>query len=213
MQRQGVEIMPMAGIGAEDDFFRLYVTTDYNTIDRRKVVVGIEIIGQHICCIGDAYLFETVEAIYFDLAAIVTRQHIPAVFKELYTVRLNREAVAFVVPEGTVGDIDHPVRFHRLEQGCKAVAPRGYFINKYAPLQRKVLADKVAHGKGVEHPLFQPVLVDSLGVGYVIEITANLLAVDDDAELVEYCIAPAVECRTVERVAAAQIFIALPFVG
>ncbi len=76
-----------------------------------------------------------------------------------------------------------------------------------------MLADGVADGKRVEHPLFELVLVDVFRIGYIIEVTANFLAVYHNSELLIYRVTPAVECGTVELVSVTEIFIPRPAVG
>ena len=83
--------------------------------------------------------------------------------------------------------------------------PEGYLFEEYPPLQRQVFADEIADRKGIEHPLFELVLVDVLWISDIIEVSSRLLAVDDYAELVEDSVAPVVEGCPGQRLAIAQI--------
>ena len=60
---------------------------------------------------------------------------------------------------------------------------------------------------------FELVLVDVFRIGYIIEVTANFLAVYHNSELLIYRVTPAVECGTVELVSVTEIFIPRPAVG
>ena len=148
-----------------------------------------------------------------DLATIVASEKIPAVFKQIQAIRLHRECVSARIAELPVGDRYHTVFPHRLHNRSQMIATRGNLVDHDTVFDRKMLADGVADSKRIEHPLLQPVIVDLLRIGYIVEIAPGALAVDHDAELAVDRLAPTVERGSVERPPVAVVCGSLPFVG
>lgn len=203
----------MVVICADDDSFGLDVVADDNAEGIGEEIFGLEILGQFKCRVGDFDLIDAVESVDFDFIAVVAGQDIPAVLEQLDAIGLDWEGVAVGLVEGVIGDVDNAVLLHRLQERRHMVASGGNLVYDDTTFKREVLPDEIADSKRFKHPFFELVLVDVLRIGYVIEIATDLLTVYHDAELFENGVAPAVERGAMERLAVAQIFVALPLLG
>lgn len=203
----------MVGSGAYHDSFRLLSRADHDAVGRRKILLPVEILRQLEGFLLKLDALDAVESVKPRVAELeIAAENIPAALEQFDAIRLYGESEVLRSVEGVVRDPDAAVLLHGVEQRRKMFAPRGNLIDENPAFQREVFADRAPHGEGIEHPLLKPVFIDIFRISNIIEIPADFLTVDNDAELLENGIPPAIERGSVQRLISAQILFPLPAV-
>jgi len=118
---------------------------------------------------------------------------IPSLTEQLYAEGLNVEIVLLVLPIAVIGDVEHTVLLHCLDDGVEIVlAGRNIFKNDTV-FDALAVCQGIAYAEGVVEPRAESVLTYVLFVRNIVAVLAMILIGDVDAEHIPDCIAPVVE--------------------
>ena len=140
-----------------------------------------------------------------------TSHHIPPLAEQFYAVGLHVEGVLLVLPITMVGDVQHTVFLHRLDDGLQVVLARRDIFQQDAVFDALAVGQGIAHTERVVEPRAKAVLADVLHIIYIVAVFATILIDDVDAEHVPDHISPVVEGALGNLHAPADVRVAEPF--
>ena len=183
----------MLVVGADHDALRLGIRV-VDAVVIVEIALGIEVGGQLKPLVEHFYAHHAVKAVNSDPVPLrAPAYEIPAVLEELHAVRLHLAALRHGRCVSPVFDLHDAVLLHGREYRREIFAAREDIVHEDAPLQAEILADEVAHGEGVEHPLAQAVALYIVGIVDEVTVVVGAVAGYLDAEGEEHLVAPAVE--------------------
>ena len=148
-----------------------------------------------------------------DARLVITRaprHHVPPLTVEFDAIGHHVEVGLLLFPVTEVGDVEHPVLLHRVDDGVQVLLSRRHILKEYAVLDALTGCQGVAHAVGAVDPRTQSVVGDVVLVLDEVAVVAATLVLDVEAEHVADGVAPVVERAQRQVQAAADVGIVAP---
>lgn len=101
---------------------------------------------------------------------------IPSLTEQLYAERLNVEVVLLVLPIAVIGNVEHTVLLHCLDDRLEIILPGRNVFKKYAVFDAMTVCQGIAYAEGIVEPRAESVLTYVLFVLNIVAVLASQMA-------------------------------------